>query len=241
MINYENPIPLHVQIKELIKTEILDGKYNEKIPSERELMERFSVSRSTIRESVTHLVHEGVLEKVHGKGTFIVEKKPVHEWLNALHSFTETVRNMGMKPGAKLLYTSIVEDCNPGEEIFKERSLFTIARLRTANNLPIAIERHYYRQELGERLQHFNLETSTLYDLLEKDLRIVMHEAEQIIRCQQISEEDAAHLQIEPGVNVLAVERIITAENGDPVEYYASVFHPELYSLRLKTRRKQKF
>lgn len=241
MLDYENPIPLHVQIKELIKAEILDGKYGEKIPSERELMERFSVSRSTIRESVNHLVHEGVLEKIHGKGTFILSKKPVHEWLDALHSFTETVRNMGMKPGAKLLYTNIVEDCSEGEKIFNERSLFTIARLRTANNLPIAIERHYYRRELGEQLQHFNLETSTIYDLIERDLCIVMQEAEQNIRCLPISEEDAVHLRIEPGVNVLSVERVITDEVGEAVEYYSSVFHPELYSLRVKTRRKHKF
>lgn len=63
MLNFENHIPLHIQLKDLLKTEIVEGKYVEKIPSERELMERFTVSRSTVREAVKHLVHEGVLKK----------------------------------------------------------------------------------------------------------------------------------------------------------------------------------
>lgn len=241
LVNYENPIPLHIQIKDLIQAEIHDGKYKEKIPSERELMERFSVSRSTIREAISHLVREGVLQKVHGKGTFITTKKSVHEWLNALHSFTETVQNMGMKPGAKLLYTNVVTACEKEKAILKEDSLFTIARIRTADNLPIAIERHYYGKAIGTKLQRYNLEISTIYDLIEKELQIMIVEAEQIIKCKQISDEDAAHLQLERGVNVLEVERIITGVNGEPIEYYTSIFHPEVYSLRIKTKRERKF
>ena len=71
MINSNNPIPLHAQIKELLRKEIHAKHYSDKIPSERELMDRFSVSRTTVREAVAHLVNEGLLEKIHGKGTFI--------------------------------------------------------------------------------------------------------------------------------------------------------------------------
>ena len=241
MINYENPIPLHIQIKDLIKSEIVNGKYKDKIPSERELMERFSVSRSTIREAINHLVHEGILQKVHGKGTFIATKKSVQEWLNVLNSFTETVQNMGMKPGAKLLYTNTIAACEKVKSILKEDSLFTLARLRTANELPIAIERHYYGKKIGMQLQQYDLETSTIYNLIEKELGIVIVEAEQIIRCKKISDEDAAHLKIERGTNVLSVERIITGLNAEPIEYYTSIFHPDIYSLRIKTKRERKF
>ena len=68
-MNFESHIPLHIQLKDLIKAEIVEGNYEEKIPSERELMERFSVSRSTVREAVNHLVRDGVLKKIHGKWT----------------------------------------------------------------------------------------------------------------------------------------------------------------------------
>ncbi len=241
LVNFENSVPLHIQIKKLIKSEITAGKYSEKIPSERELMERFGVSRSTIRESVNHLVHEEVLDKVHGKGTFIKKKLAVHEWINALHSFTETVLNMGMTPSAKLLQSKVTTDNEYASRILKSKNLFTFTRLRRADKLPIAIERHFYTQDLGKQLQHYDLNESTIYDLLENELEIVLVEAQQTIRCVPISDADAIHLHLTPGTNVLSVERIITGVSGEPIEFYVSIFHPNLYELKLKTRRQQKF
>ena len=236
-MNFESHIPLHIQLKDLIKAEIVEGKYEEKIPSERELMELFSVSRSTVREAVNHLVRDGVLKKVHGKGTFITKNKAVQDWLNTLHSFTETVKQMGMKPGARLLHSNEIDDLKEGIKIFGEQPIYSIVRLRTADNHPIAIERHYYEKKLGERLSKYNLNTATIYDVIENDLNIAMVEAEQTIRCCAISDEDAALLNLQPNINVLCVERVITGENQQIIEYYRSLFHPELYMLKLKTKR----
>lgn len=229
-----------MQLKDVIKTEIVEGKYTDKIPSERELMERFSVSRSTVRESVNHLVREGVLQKIHGKGTFITTKKALHDWLNTLNSFTETVRQMGMKPGAKLLSAKVVEDFEAGLTILGDSSLYMISRLRTANDLPVAIEDHYYAPQLGKQLMAFDLDQATIYDLIEKELNIVIVEAEQTIRCSKISPEDANYLKVEPGINVLCVERVLLGIDGQVIEYYVSLFHPDLYSLKLKTKRAMK-
>jgi len=241
LLNTENPIPLHIQLKHLIHSEIQAGKYKEKIPSERELMQRFNVSRSTVRESINHLVHEQVLEKVHGKGTFIRSKVTVHEWLHALHSFTETVENMGMTPSARLLYMK--DSCEDAKvkAILSTEQFFTFARVRLADQHPIAIERHFYESKLGQQLKNFDLNSSTIYDLLEKDLNLTLVEAQQTIRCVQISDEDSVHLNVPKKINVLCVERLITGLLGEPIEYYISIFHPDLYELKLKTRRQQKY
>lgn len=77
--------------------------------------------------------------------------------------------------------------------------------------------------------------------MLEDELKIVLVEAHQTIRCVPISDEDAGYLQLSSGINVLCVERTITGTRGQPIEYYVSVFHPDLYELRLKTKRQQKF
>ena len=236
-MNFESPIPLHIQLKDFIKNEIVEGNFVEKIPSERELMERFSVSRSTVRESVNHLVQEGVLQKIHGKGTFITTNKALHDWLNTLNSFTETVVQMGMKPGAKLLSAETVRDFDYGNKVLHQSELFMIARLRTANQIPIAIERHYYTPQLGQEIARYNLDEATIYDLIENELNIAIVEAEQTIRCRAISQEDAAYLQLRPHMNVLYVERVLLGRNGQVIEYYESLFHPELYSLKLKTKR----
>lgn len=103
IVSFDNPMPLHIQLKDVLIREIQAQKYEDKIPSERELMARFSVSRSTVREAVNHLVQEGVLQKKHGKGTFLTQAKTVHDWLDTLNSFSDTVKRLGMIPGAHLL------------------------------------------------------------------------------------------------------------------------------------------
>src|SRR5665648_439895 len=78
-INLKSPIPLHLQVKLILEDEIMKNQYDGKIPGEMELMKRFSVSRSTIRQALRTLVDDGLLEKQHGKGTF-VSLKPVNEF-----------------------------------------------------------------------------------------------------------------------------------------------------------------
>ncbi|WP_373737284.1 GntR family transcriptional regulator [Jeotgalibaca porci] len=64
-------------IQEEIKKQIQSGAYlvGEKIPAESQLMTIFSVSRHTVRQAISSLVNEGVLEKIQGSGTFVVEQR----------------------------------------------------------------------------------------------------------------------------------------------------------------------
>jgi len=66
---------LHKQFSDVLKKEIREGKYKpgEYIPSERELVERYSLSRTTVRRAISQLVGEGWLYSVPGTGTFVSE------------------------------------------------------------------------------------------------------------------------------------------------------------------------
>jgi GntR family transcriptional regulator len=238
LLSSQNPIPLHIQLKDTIAKEISSHLYEEKIPSERELMERFQVSRATVREAINHLVQEQVLEKVQGKGTFIKKRQTIHEWLDHLHSFTETVERMGMVPSAKLLkIEESVQDAEKQKQL-KTKKIVSIARLRKANEIPIAIERHFYGEWIGQQLLKYDLNKLTIYDLLEKQLHIELVEAEQTIKVIPIDREDAKALNIEANANVLCVERQIYGSNGEVIELYSSIFHPNYYELKVKTHRK---
>ncbi|WP_080873748.1 GntR family transcriptional regulator [Oceanobacillus timonensis] len=236
MIDETLYIPLHIQIYKSLKEKITAQKYTEKIPSERELMDMYSVSRTTIREAVTKLVNDGLLIKVHGKGTYVNKKPPIQEWLSSLNSFTETVRRMGMVPGSKLLTSKKLAADKHQIEVFEEDVLM-IERLRYADEKPIAIEKHYYPLSIGERLTQFNLDKETIYDLLENELGIVLDEAEQYITTEIIEDHLAQYLEIPYGSNVLLVERIIVDDIGNVIEYYTGQFRPDKYTFRMKTKR----
>lgn len=69
------------QVKEEIMSWILEGKIkpDEKIQSENELAETFQVSRHTIRQSLSELVHEGWLYRQQGRGTFCKAQNEKHQ------------------------------------------------------------------------------------------------------------------------------------------------------------------
>ncbi|MFC0524733.1 GntR family transcriptional regulator [Pontibacillus salicampi] len=236
MVHTDSPIPLHIQISTILEKEIKKGLYQEKIPSERELMERFSVSRTTVREAVSRLVQEGTLKKIHGRGTFISEKPPVHEWLSSLNSFTETVENMEMSAGSKLLFAG-EETEEDIEGLFDHDDIFRIERLRYADEKPVAVEKHYYPISIGKKLSEYDLEYCTIYDLLEQELDIKLAEAEQFISSEIVQPNESKHLEVSPQSSVLKAERVITDPFGEVVEYYRAYFRPDMYVFRIKTKR----
>lgn len=65
--------PLYMQIQEYFKDLILKGelKENDKIPSEKELMEQFNVSRITVANALTHLANDGWIYRIPGRGSFV--------------------------------------------------------------------------------------------------------------------------------------------------------------------------
>ncbi|SHK44502.1 GntR family transcriptional regulator [Desulforamulus aeronauticus] len=234
-IDHKSPIPLHAQLSELLKEEIFKGLHIEKIPSERELMERFSVSRSTVRNAINTLVQDGVLEKIHGRGTFI-SFQPVEEWLGNLSTYNDIIREMCLKPGIKLL--------RQGIDTSKENALplganevYVIERLRYADDIPVAIEKQYYPLEIGQKLGQFDLNNAPIYDILETSLGITLAEAENVITARVPTCDEARLLEIEPFTSVLETKKIIYDLESNPVEYERSIYRSDMYSFRIKLSR----
>jgi len=237
-LDTRNSIPLHVQLKELLRGEILQGDIKHQVPSERELMDRFSVSRSTVRQAVSELVREGVLEKIHGKGTFI-SHRPVEEWLGNLSTYNEIVEDMGMKPSTRLIYhrqeTAPPEVC----DALNVDKFYAIERLRFADNIPLAIEKQCYPQEIGAKLAGYDLNTAVLYDLLELSMGIKLWEAEQMVSSTLPTKEEAKLLEIPKTACVIVTERVTFNPEGSPVEYLRGVFRADMYAFRIKLARRR--
>ncbi|MCA3930308.1 GntR family transcriptional regulator, partial [Burkholderia sp.] len=82
--------PLYVQIKDTLRARILDGTYapHSRMPSEHELCAMFDVSRITVRQALGDLQKEGLLFKLHGKGTFVSKPKAFQN-VTSLQGFAE--------------------------------------------------------------------------------------------------------------------------------------------------------
>lgn len=237
-IDRKSDIPLHVQLKNILKERIYLNNLTDKIPSERDLMEEYSVSRSTVRQAVNSLVDEGVLEKIHGRGTF-VSLRPMEEWLGNLSTFNEIIQEMGMRPSIKIIDKGFRPATKELAELFEVDEVFYLKRLRFANDIPISIEEQCYPAEIGKKLDKYDLNNAAIYDLLESSVGINLWEAEQVITGSMPTEEECEMLQIPESQSVLVTKRIIWDLNEKPVEFEKSIIRADMYSFRIRLTRKR--
>lgn len=236
-LDQNNNNPLHIQLKEIIESQVAQGILSGQIPSERQFMETYNVSRSTVRTAVNLLVQEGILEKRHGKGTF-VSLKPIHDWLGNLTSTTETIHQMGMKPGAKLItHYPLIPDSRIQKQTGFQEAYF-IKRIRYADDIPIGVEHHYYPLDIGMKLAEYDLDNATLYDLIENTLGIQFAQANQTITSGPIKSEDKAYLEIPPQSHVLIAERIIKDQADRVIEMEEAFYRSDMYTFKLNLSRK---
>lgn len=138
----DGPVPKHVQLREILETAARDELApHASIGSERALMARHGVSRATVREAVGQLVSDGVLYRVHGKGTFVAPAR-VESQLH-LASFTEEMRRRGLEPTTQVLEVALARPPRHARvELGLESTdrVWCLERLRVAAGEPMALE-----------------------------------------------------------------------------------------------------
>lgn len=165
----EQKIPLHAQLRELIREKIADGEYayGQPIPSERELAATYGLNRMTVRNAIEALVQEGVLKKVQGKGTFVTQSK-IGSNLYKLQGFSKMLLSKGIQPSTKLMYTGRRKAGLKYAAIFnidEEAELYRIIRLRLGNDEPFTLEDTLVPYDLVSQIDQYDFGVHSLYDL----------------------------------------------------------------------------
>jgi len=233
-IDPDSPVPKYFQLREIL-LDLIDSdelSIGAAIPSERELCQRFGLSRMTVRQAVDHLVSEGRLHRVPGKGTFVA--RPKIELSLQLTSFTDDMRARGLVPGSRDLDRRTMRasahlakelGIQPGEEVH------FIERLRTADGEPLSIERAHIPVKLAPDLADHDLSGRSLYELLEQRYGLVMDAGELTIDGGIADPSDADLLKLPPGGAVLLLQRRSFA-GGVCAELGVSTYRADRYQLR---------
>src|ERR1700746_62185 len=99
-----SPSPLYERVESVLAAGIADGSLppETQLPPEEGLIQRFKVSRTTVRKAIQNLIERGLVEVRRGKGTFVAQPKITQE-LTELTGFVEDMQVLGRNPTARLL------------------------------------------------------------------------------------------------------------------------------------------
>lgn len=203
--------PLHAQFEKRIRAKITAGdwKPGDKIPSERDLMQLAGISRATVRRTIGELVHQRLLHRIHGRGTFV--SNPTYEQpLEVVYSFSEQLRQLGFTLEDQVLKCEVIEaapDLAEKLQIAPHTQVIHLRRLRLLQGIPMMVGIAYLPYALCPGLLNETFETS-LYRLLSDKYRLPVVSATDQLEAVAASAELAQHLKVLPGSPLMYVERI---------------------------------
>lgn len=199
-LDKDTALPLYQQIKNDIRDKIQhqDWLAGKRVPSENELVENLGVSRMTVHRALRELTHEGLLERVHGLGTFVAEPAR-HASLIRLQDIAEEVRNRGLRHRCKVLgLRSIKATASMAElmEVKPSTYLFHLRAVHFQEDLPIQFEDRVVNPAMAPEFpnQDFTEHTATEYLVGQ----IKPDEMEHIVQAVSPDKRVSAALMIEP-------------------------------------------
>jgi len=233
-LNPKSKLPLYHQLYEILRADIVDGKYQpgDLIPAESELIGSYRVSRTTVRQVLDLLVREGLVYRQRGRGSF-VSHRGLEEGLVRIVSFTEDMRRRSFDPGTRVLSAELIPatpgiaeklEVRPGEE------LVHIRRLRLADGEPLSIEDSHLVHRLFPGILGRATLTASLQDAA-RDYGIRWSSAKQTIRAVEAVSELARLLSIRARSALLYIERVSYADNQVPAEFLRIHYRGDRYSL----------
>lgn len=236
MLDEKSSVSLYSQLEDVFINNIKNvmWKIDMKIPTERELCQMFSVSRITVRQALKALEDKGYIHRKQGKGTFVTAPK-YEQRLNSFYSFSEEIRKLGAVPSTKIIYFQILESNESISQVLGIREgakVYSIRRLRLANNDPFAVETSYIPYDVSGELTMETVDKKGLYNTLKDVCHLVPDEAEETFSAVLTDYESSLYLKIKNHSAALSLDRVTKAK-GVIIEYCLSIIRGDMYRYKV--------
>ncbi|MGN7774185.1 GntR family transcriptional regulator [Phyllobacterium sp. 22552] len=244
-VDRNHPDPLYVQLRTVLKNMIDSGKLsvNDKLPSERELVALYGVSRITVRQAVKDLENLGFLQTRAGKGIYVTEPRPTYE-IEIVRSFTETAEANNRKPGMKLLAADIIRadaDITRPLGLPSGSNVVFIERLRFLDDLPVVVQRDWFAEVLTPGILDIDWNTGnrSLYAEFKERYGVIPARGQSTLSARLATESEAGFLQLDLPAAVLTLDQIAYDSEYRPVNVSSMAYHPVRYPLSLTQSRRR--
>jgi DNA-binding GntR family transcriptional regulator len=218
-INRHADRPVYRQLSGLIEARLAaTARPGDRLPSEAELSRRFRVNRLTVRRALDELNRRGIIETIHGKGSFVaapIVRYDVSAGRDA--SFTRSMRALGRAVTIRLLGTEICETRRWQRELHTSGPLRTWTTVRLVDGQPWSLSRTTIGTDRFAELTDVWTGETSLYDLLQERYGVRIYRAYRTFSAQMAEPQDVEHLHVPVGAPVLQLQGLNVDQKDQPV------------------------
>lgn len=233
-------VPLHERVRTSIRDRILSGDLvaGDTLPSEAELCAQFGASRGPVRQAISALSAEGLIETSQGKVP-TVSRLPLKQPIDDFFSFSAWVTAIGRIPGQHTVEIALrrADPVLSAElRVDDDENIVQLLRVRSIDAEPTMLERTAFVAWVGRMLFDFDTDSGSIFGhLIEQG--VPLDHGEHTIDAVAADEQDALHLSVPAGSPLLRVRRVTTSRDGEVLEYSDDRYRPDRADLVVRNAR----
>ncbi|PNZ10991.1 trehalose operon repressor [Staphylococcus simiae] len=235
-----------IKIYETLKADIINGKYSygSSIPSENDLLQTYESSRETVRKALDLLVLDGMIQKIHGKGSLVIYQGRTEFPFSELVSFKEMQTELSITYTTDIIVNEVIKAYEVPEvqrklAISDNETLIHIIRTRKINDHVKIVDEDYFLQSIVKAIGNDVAEDS-IYHYLEHDLHLAISYSNKSITFEPFLEQEYKLFgQIEPAY-CATVRSIVYLEDTTQFQYNISKHIATDYKFNEFSRRRTK-
>ena len=227
--------PLYRQVILDLEKQIKNMKPNAKLPSERQLLVKYGVSRNTVRLALQDLEERGLIYRLHGKGTFVSSTFLNQPNIGGMYSFSEELKRTGQKASTENQSLDLI---TPDKNIAAQLNLkptekaYKLVRLRLANNEPRIFSTSYLPEKIFPELVIDDLKSKPLYTVMKEKYNQISVMAFEDVEAVCLNSEESKNLAEKVGAPSLKIFRKTINDKNVPVEFTISLARGDKFVYR---------
>jgi GntR family transcriptional regulator len=233
---YHPSVPLHHQIQRVLRSQIESGEWapDDRMPTEMALVERFRVSRATIREALGSLTRDGLIVRHRGRGSFVARGRPTA-------ARPRMVTNLLLGYDAEIRVVSATTVPAPAHVaawlgVARGTALKRFVRVEVVDGRPLAVVVNQMRQGIGNKIRARDLRRSSMLELLRDRLHLTLVLMHEQLEARLPDDETASLLGIDLTQPVLVLRVIVRDADGRCLQLSEAFYRADRYRYELDTR-----
>lgn len=238
-IDHHNRIPLHLQVENLVRDLIEKPIYKKGklLPKEVDMANQLGISRNTVRQAISKLVIEGLLERKKGVGTKVTNKN-INTKLKSWMSFTQEMNNKGISfinYEIKVEKVKATKEVAEALEIAENTEVLKLSRLRGDDEGPFVQFVSWLHPRIG--LTGKEDFTRPLYQILEKDFSAIVDLSREEIKATIPEKTISEKLKIKETTPILKRIRKVYDPGKRPLEFCIGYYKADKFSYTIDIKR----